>query len=212
MKERPILFSGPMVRAILEGRKTQTRRIVKKQPRVDPETGDWLSTYSDGSEQRLPIAWWMELKLGFDCPYGQPGDRLWVRETWRPKSHQFPTGWPWEYKATCTQDLTPSDGPWRPSIHMPRAASRLLLEITDMRIERLDEINFTESIVEGIEYVLNDAGHPIFKNYLTEEFDIRNPSRSFMSLWASIHGPESWDANPWVWVISFRKLDSHANS
>jgi len=211
-----------MVRAILEGRKAQTRRIVKKQPRVDPETGDWLSTYSDGSEQRLPIEWWMELKLGFDCPYGQPGDRLWVRETWAEQKDTYGIGDPhaFFYRADksmkCADTLDPLDDfgvsyeilKWKPSIHMPRVACRLLLEITDVRIERLQNISRVDAIAEGVFFSDSKAGYVTDDN--GSNFNFSHPEDSFRDLWCSInggYGHESWDANPWVWVISFEKLD-----
>jgi hypothetical protein len=182
-----------MVRAILAGKKTQTRRI------LDLKTGEWARTLSSFNSSVVSRP---HNKLSER--YGYPGDRLWVRETWRPKSHQFPTGWPWEYKATCAQDLTPADGPWRPSIHMPRAASRILLEVTDVRIERLQEISRDDARAEGVFF---DDDHD---GFITDtdgsNFHYPDPRISFCKLWCGINGPESWDSNPWVWVISFSKI------
>jgi hypothetical protein len=95
IKERPMLFSGPMVRGILEDRKTKTRRAIKNQPVIDPQTGDWLWTHSDGREQVFPMERYVTSRV-INCKYGKVGDRLWVKETWKNKSHSFPTGMPFE--------------------------------------------------------------------------------------------------------------------
>ena len=176
MKERPILFNGPMVRAILDGRKTQTRRVVKPQPETKPHNGvddKWFSEYSDIKN------------LGFlkhTCPFGQPGDRLWVREAF--------TEYPQKgllYKADgCNKKLGVWWG-WRPSIHMPRRASRIKLEVTDVRVERLQNISEEDIYAEGID----------------------TNSHDFMELWDSINAKRGhgWDANPFVWVVEFRRVE-----
>jgi hypothetical protein len=182
MKERSILFSGPMVRAILAGTKTQTRRGVK---RLDVRAG-----MPQPENDSL---------LSLCSPYGQPGDRLWVRETW---------AWfgcerlPCEvlYRADGHTKLYDGYGRWRPSIHMPRWASRILLEITDVRVERLCDISEADARAEGIK--VDECGHAIRE----EDHVAWGGARSaFADLWASINGPDSWAANPWVWVISFRR-------
>lgn len=185
MTERPILFSAPMVRAILGGKKTQTRRIVKT--RKCPDFGCELAPgeiAGDEHPERL-------------CPYGQPGDRLWVRETW----NQF-DGWA-SYSYAADYDgwgIGPDDDPdhvpdhavrWRPSIHMPRAASRILLEVTGVRVERLQAISRGDAMAEGCPFP-NMAAGP-------------DPSDWYRELWNEINGPDSWAANPWVWVVEFKR-------
>lgn len=222
IKERPILFSGPMVRAILEGRKTQTRRIVKcdftesSAYVLGCHKGVWgihrdVDSNSDGDVWRCR------------CPYGVPGDRLWVRETWCQKCED---GYPvynaennldssccW-YRADGT-DVRCDDGnggtkfnkdgsessPWSPSIHMPRWASRITLEITGVRVERLNEISEADAYSEGVNI---PSGQSFASNGNPE---LRNEARcAFQSLWNSINGPGSWDANPFVWVLEFKKV------
>lgn len=205
MKDHPIIFSAPMVRAILEGKKTQTRRIVKPQP--DRIIGKYPAIDDFGDLEAIR------------CPYGQPGDRLWVRETWayvdnsefdEPNYYdykadsgaKYPGQWPEEF----TRDEVPENVRWRPSIHMPRAASRILLEVADVRVERLQEISEQDAIEEGVELV---ASGPVlgdfYRHYADPERGL-DPQSSFETLWQSLHGPESWDANPWVWVITFKRL------
>lgn len=191
MKERPILFSGPMVRAILEGRKTQTRRIVKF-----PETKRQVS----GKEAEALGFYSLEGKThGLVSPYGQPGDRLWVRETWTRFGDII------SYKADEPVSGFKYDVKWRPSIHIPRWASRLLLEITALHIQRLQDISREDALYEGVRY--SEA----FGGYVTDDegnnFHLSDPVQSFCKLWCSINGPESWDSNPWVWVISFEKIN-----
>lgn len=177
-KERPILFSGPMVRAILDGRKTQTRRIIKpqppRQPICDAYDGKW---YVEGET-------WLR-----SCPYGQPGDRLWVRETYR----QGPSGI--EYRADSDAFPLP---PWRPAIHMPRWASRINLEITAICVERLRSIPLADIEAEGIPY--NPMGQ---KNYRNDGYQ---RTLDFQWMWDEINDKRGfgWHANPWIWVVSFR--------
>jgi len=198
MKERPILFNAEMVRAILDGRKTQTRRVIKPQPII---VGDGLS---------WPL-----------CPYGIPGDRLWVRETFALESSQevsydppFKDGRPllevdggfehgtwWEqphYKATDPEPELSYDGEgpcvkWSPSIYMPRWASRILLEITDIRVERVKDISRDDAFSEG--HPFTKPKHPEIK-------------WNFEKLWNSINEKKGlgWDKNPWVWVIEFKAV------
>lgn len=202
MKERPILFSAPMVRAILDGRKTQTRRVVK--PQFDDDATITIgeigtsrgvayvgNSQSGGLVTRVP------------CRYGQPGDLLWVRETWRTESDAY-------------NDLSPSllsgeetilydaDGDWslnktvgrgRPSIHMPRWASRITLKITDVRVEHLQSITFNDAKAEGVEY----------------EKGYTDPRLAFLRLWESINGEDSWGLNPWVWVVEFERAQHNGS-
>ena len=184
MKERPILFSGPLVRAILEGRKTQTRRLVKPQPDgqpiVDASDGAW---YVDGGM-------WCRR-----CPFGAPGDRLWVRESFCPRyfdngAPAFAADWTGE-SADCV-----SKPKWTPSIHMPRALSRIDLEVTAVRVERLQDITEEDAAAEGV--------HPMPRPPRSG-----GPSHrcSFEVLWDEINGYRAaWASNPWVWVVEFRRI------
>lgn len=203
-RERPILFNADMVRAILDGRKTQTRRVVKPQPEyrenesLPGHFGTWLHGWNLDHECVIPSDYWKH------CPHGQPGDRLWVRETWMnlkgtgvsgsPDPKFNPKQIPVAYRAECTaegEDARIDMGlKWRPSIYMPRWASRINLEITGVRVERLQDISDDDVWAEGWESV--SVGNCDYKN--------------FGELWESISGPGSWDANPWVWVIEFRRL------
>lgn len=207
MKERPILFSGPMVRAILDGRKTQTRRIMKPQPTYD---GFWWSHkgYSCGGEKQFRDG----LPLFVGCPYGVVGDRLWVRETccsdgW--SVHYLADNDHREFGETRYDDVIKlhhySGGFSRqvPSIHMPRWASRITLEITGVRVERLNEISESDAYREGVTI---PSGQSFASNGNPE---LRNEARcAFQSLWNSINGPESWAANPFVWVIEFKRIET----
>lgn len=202
MRERPILFSGSMVRAILDGRKTQTRRGVKITHRT-PGLAACLMPPA-GLSPRPRVA--AEL-----CPYGQPGDdRLWVRETWQHEAFPFGPYRPGAhvyYRADYLDDPHGPDGEmsqegkyrsWRPSIHMPRAASRILLEITAVRVERLQSISEADAQAEG-----TLGGHGAIPGYPYNA----TPVEHFRHVWDSINGPGSWAVNPWVWCISFRRTD-----
>lgn len=216
MKERPILFSAPMVRAILDGRKAQTRRVMKPQPVV--QTGWVGGAYWERRPARgiePADQWCIRDALQF-CPYGQPGDRLWVRETWRGVVEINPPGKTTElgvaryvpvqeycrrveYQATHERD----GEPWRPSIHMPRWASRITLEITGVHVERMQDISEADAIAEGID----KTAFGFWSTYGQREVDgTFSPRSSFQSLWESINGPFSWETNPWVWVIEFRRI------
>lgn len=198
MKERPILFSGPMVLAILEGRKLQTRRVVKPSRAIDYEAA------SRGAD----AAW--------ACPYGQPGDRLWVRETWALEDcgedgkrvvWQADMAAAWLMPGNVLGEIyyLPSDhnpGRWRPSIHMPRWASRLTLEVTDVRVQRLQEISEEDAQEEGITQApLGSWGVPdITAGWV-------HPVEAFRHLWEAINGERkgcAWEDNPWLWCISFK--------
>jgi len=203
VKERPILFKGDMVRAILEGRKTQTRRVVKPQPHdtYEIECGIYHPTVIDrhGEEDAgSPIfgAYSLDGEWGCKCLYGQPGDRLWVRETWfndsawgEPDLYYRANG---EFRQQfAIAEHRYSDLKWKPSIHMPRWACRIELEIVSVRVERLNDISVTDAINEGIEFSLVD-----------EESDA---VERFCDLWESINGAGSWQQNPWVWVVEFKR-------
>lgn len=198
MRERPILFNGPMVRAILDWRKTQTRRAVKLQrcdgvhtdgpatcvPRL-LATSEWGWDFSTGGEIHGPMV---------RCPYGVPGDRLWVRET-------FNANWTDRviYRAdggSAVEAGYASEPKWKPSIHMPRWASRITLEVTDVRVERIQDISEHDAIWEGCEPSVDASG-------------VTPARKHFAVLWDSINAKRGygWGTNPWVWVVTFRKLD-----
>jgi len=215
MKERPILFSAPMVRALLAGTKTQTRRVVKMKPHHQIEERD------DGT----PWPWMHDGERNADswlaCPYGQPGDRLWVRETWQgPLLQEFEIDADpdWHYASHLHQYQNPEHceyaadgGPkpeytdaddvmrqgWRPSIHMPRWASRITLEVTGVRVERLQGISEADAIAEGVRNSLHLPGG-------------RFARENFEHLWWTINGDGSWESNPWVWVIEFKRVEGGA--
>lgn len=198
-KDRPILFSGPMVRAIREGRKTQTRRIAKEQRHP---LGYSIKPYGVAQE-------FLGGTEAIRCPYGKPGDRLWVRETWnawRQSNLEYnewdtcdcaPSEIPERYGAVKLEYAATSQsvGPWRPSIHMPRLASRITLEIVSVRVERLQDISEEEAKAEGCEW---------------SQWSFPNSTRpgksAYRALWESINGVGSWDLNPWVWVIEFKEV------
>lgn len=200
-RERPILFSAPMVRAILDGRKTQTRRVVKPQPpSIESVTNHagigyhWMNCADQGyvNEWRPVGPVWAvmkeigEVKPRLTSPYGNSGDRLWVRETWA----KWTSG---DCKECCAYRADGGQSyEWRPSIHMPRWASRLTLEITGVRVERLQEISGDDCLAEGIE-----------PQGIGSDMAMRV---AFQALWESINGPGSWDANPWVWIVEFRRM------
>lgn len=200
--ERPILFSTPMVKAILEGRKTQTRRVMKMSRRNDmfcglsndPDTS-WPADYPFGALMGRAFYDNEAVK----CPYGKVGNVLWVRESWNVEQYPVaPEGDRDEllyfYRAT---ERVYTDMKWRPSIHMPKAAARIFLEITDIRVERLREISDKDAFAEGIQAVVN-AGQQ----------DDGTARGAFKTLWQSINGEESWQGNPWVWCITFKILST----
>lgn len=239
MKECPILFSGPMVRAILDGRKTQTRRVVKlpkKWSGYDLRVGSRLLPDGRESEDAPFVASpetgdWM---ADIPCPYGKPGDRLWVRETWFYDHIDFyqvgrgyskpdafdPDFFYFRADGECCQQVPECccgevGSPWKPSIHMPRWASRITLEITGVRVERLNEISEDDARAEGIEKVSDPRGDA-WKSYETYPDGSEHPHSavpnrfavtSFRELWESINGAGSWDANPWVWVVEFQRVE-----
>ena len=215
-RERPILFSGPMVRAILSGAKTQTRRIVRgvnseTELAPDfttsfPEHGMDAVRFEDGHavfEYQTGIADTREYRVR--CPFGKIGDCLWVRETWRDRSVVGHSRFHGEQEAEWIEyraDRPSNDRTglrWRPSIHMPRRVSRITLEITGVRVERLQDISIDDVIAEGIEPVKNG---PHANQYWREETGAK-----FVDLWESINGPDLWAVNPWVWVIEFKRIE-----
>lgn len=209
MKERPILFSGPMVRAILDGRKTQTRRIVKQQPPADFRRHCWMSAPVYGwTNEPVPAGTWHTAR----CPYGFDGDRLWVRETWRtvgdaPLSICTEPG-DIGYAATA-DEATLTTMRWRPSIHMPRWVSRIALEVTGVRVERLQEITSKDAQAEGVPFTV--AEHTFRKCFRDPEERASERLKRFAELWEAINGDRApWESNPWVWVVSFKQVSNAA--
>jgi hypothetical protein len=210
IKERPILFSAPMVRAILDGRKTVTRRAVKIQPRSKGDIGSY------GKAQpfiRNPDV----TKPNPECPYGRPGDRLWLREThfindYReakvPESDRAETEIGYRADPLPCWEGEESEISWRPSIFMPRWASRILLEITDVHVERLQDISDSQIESEGLDLnALADGQDRYDMCHAGSGAEGRPTLRTaWRDLWQSINGPGSWDANPWVWVVEFKRV------
>lgn len=196
VRERPILFSGPMVRAILDGRKTQTRRVVKPQPiKGNDEVGPF-TWWNGGNGPRAAASAGFKDVAGFQldmaqyCPYGQPSDRLWVRETFAEIQKGF------RYRADFHEHAD-TRLRFKPSIHMPRRASRLTLEITDVRVERIRDVTDADSQAEGSEACGHHETHGGQRHRCTfrHRWNALNAKRGF-----------GWDANPWVWVLTFTRV------
>lgn len=215
MKERGMIFNGDMVRAILDGRKTQTRRIMKPQPDhcPPPRGGHWWPSnvfktmLHVEEEMQNGKGGWGGL-VGDACPFGDVGDRIWVRETWAEAGAcapdlklyraNYPEHVPSHYESVPSADQVR----WTPSIHMPRWASRILLEITDVRVEQVQSISQADAIAEGA-----PRSHPSI-DAVSQEHGFPDFSRSwFGQTWQSIYGAESWQTNPWVWVIEFKRIE-----
>lgn len=231
-KDRPMLMSGPMVRALNACTKTQTRRTIKTQPseiHFTPERHSYLT--GARVEIQAGKAWAVfEYTMGeveaIPCPYGKPGDRLWVRESWceaSPEHRDHRNVRQAFYKADGESEeirqrfiQAGHDYRWRPSIHMPRWACRLTLEIIRVRVERLQDISEVDCIAEGIEGKMSERwpGKKVWRDYLAREKDVgpdgewfERPKDSYRSLWESINGPGSWALNPWVWVVEFKRVE-----
>lgn len=227
MKEIPILFSTPMVQAILEGRKSQTRRQIKPQAMVD-EKGRliWKNAPAGKTkeiEKGLPISY----GLKDYCPYGRPGDLLWARETFRKYCKVDEFGYTRydqeviEFAADNPPMINECDGDgctmfkkdgtekfisWRPSIFLPKEAARIWLQVTDVRVERLQDISEEDAKAEGVEKI--DDSIFCWRHYGGKYAGCSTARNSFQSIWKSINGDESWNINPWVWVISFNILST----
>lgn len=207
-RESPILFSAPMVRALLDGRKTQTRRAVKG------KAAEALAVAYSPTFCGARVLNYSCEEVIARCPYGAPGDRLWVRETFRlPAEYDDvkPTlvrgDAPVWFEATTDQQRPEGWGKTRPAIHMPRWVSRLTLEITEVRCERLHDISEADARAEGAAF--HDGrgiGHSGWRHDLKDvHVDARS---SFARLWGEINGPGSWSANPWVWAVSFKTVSA----
>ncbi|HBT1760751.1 hypothetical protein [Klebsiella pneumoniae] len=215
MKERGMIFNGEMVRAILDGRKTQTRRPIKWKQTRFTEIGE----REDGSKW----PWSEDAEHACDfwhpCPFGAVGDRIWVREKWNKYggllTYRADHDWidDMRKETVCTAK-------WVPSIHMPRWASRILLEITDVRVERLNAISPEDAESEGLECTNftgfgDEPGLPsypepdVYFDPLKKQWK-EYPPEAFAGLWESIYGEGSWQANPWVWVIEFKRVEGGA--
>lgn len=242
MKERPILFNTEMVKAILEGRKTQTRRVVKSdkahlRQKVCREGScfphefleNWMFYDSYDLDEIGRESNCISDRNVIKCPFGNEGDRLWVRETWHVEpgvtgwsmdENEPCTGWI-EYKAGGSKEVTapnfesvqncfpkgevdwdflPYD--WRPSIFMPRWASRILIEITNIRVERLNDISVEDAKAEGFDY----STHP---SAIEMGYAI-GAKTNFRFTWEQIYGQNAWNKNPWVWVVEFRVIEESA--
>lgn len=203
MKERPILFSAPMVRALLDGSKTQTRRALRVQPLdVLPMEGDKAGCQWVGLMTRDPAP----KGTVFRCKFGVPGDLLWVRETWYCDDYRVQKGPYLEVDGARELTVYFADNPrpyeaeqpiWRPSIHMPCWASRILLEIVSVRVERLQDISEADARAEG-----TPGGHSAIQDYPYAA----TPIEHYRWLWDLINGASRWDANPWVWVVEFKRV------
>lgn len=243
MTERGMIFNGEMVRALLDGRKTQTRRIVKGADGAVKFCKEWDINGEEifvllGEKDHTG----MNPVLGaISCPLGAVGDRIWVRETWGVVSHELDEdgriqSWTPDRPATAIHEMPFGNGYysghaiyaadgnftwgdddgyedgrscWKPSIHMPRAASRILLEITAVRVERLNAISGEDATAEGVP----TAGSLLTDypgTFLTPKGDFATGKVAFQRLWESIYGDESWQANPWVWVIEFKLVEGGA--
>lgn len=245
MNERPILFSGEMVRALLDGRKTVTRRLMNPQPTWDPSWGTlvgrngawiygnkpegrdrWHVEFDDEHQRLACTAEAYGWGAGAGCPFGVPGDRLWVREAFLEALGKF-----W-YRASPPKsrenerDWRVGGGRWTPAIHMPRAASRLTLEVTALRVERLQEISADDIRAEGVQLMTTEPNKDgkarawisvgekhSMSAYLTgdpktwsEEVLLR---AKFAGLWDSLNGERaSWASNPWVWIVGFKRIEA----
>lgn len=225
MKERPILFSSSMVRAILAGTKTQTRRVVKPQPerRHIEQVGSML-----GFKKRKGDGFWLwpnaHENVLAECPYGRPGDRLWVRETFMDLrstgvEHRPDLRGPLQRYAYQAESPPGSHGDearknyglkWKPSIHMPRAASRITLGIVSVRVERLQDISRGDAKSEGCDHC--DPCDHVRLSCAAIGCEGPDYRVGFRHLWESINGTGSWEANPWVWVVEFKRLEGGATA
>lgn len=232
IKERPIIFSGEMVRVILDGRKTQTRRVMKPQP---PEWCTEKFGYTMFTpEGHISGRGWYEGQRAekfFKCPYGKVGDRLWVREAWHGvhEDNQFQI---YNYRADCPDS---ENYKWKPSIHMPRWASRILLEVTGVRAERVQDISESDAKAEGFDHELHNP-YPTCATHMPPEWYELPPSpkgecsgprwdkewypssermkrwntrNNFIRTWELLNKERGfgWDTNCWVWVVEFKRVD-----
>lgn len=212
--ERPILFSTDMVKANLEDRKTQTRRT-RGLDTANENPDLWEKKGNDTIVHK---------EHGFiidaaNSHYGKPGDLLWVKETWVRRVDFFRDEWV-DYKATGNGEVewdeidedpwgnkvnVRKSPKWKPSIHMPKVASRIWVMVEEIRVEQLQDISEENAIAEGVEYAHKDDFR-FFKDYTGRKYHLATARESFKTLWISINSEASWDANPWVWVVKYRIL------
>lgn len=227
MKTRPIIFNTQMVRSVMDGAKTQTRRILKFKTFGFGKDGAPASIYMDGSGKGW-VAWMTQNvsaeytakiypgEVGFKCPMGEIGSIIYVRETWAELINGHNERY-FAYKADGIPNKSDvGDWNWRPSIHMPKAAARIFLRITDIKVERLQDISEEDAVAEGVQQDV-----PVEKNFQIKKryrhysdptiHHCEDAKSSFRSLWRSIYGTESWESNPWVWSISFTRVDKPEN-
>jgi hypothetical protein len=233
MNIKPILFSTPMVQAILEGRKTMTRRTkgfeklgehsnVKLIPKAIGNEKDWGKWYFETDEGETVV---------FNCPYGQVGDVLWVRETFIKNNGELPTDLGYIYKADLgLEEIKYSKElkvKWKPSLFMPKEACRLFLKITNVKAERLQDISEKDAKAEGVESCIADrehfgvraAGMRLYRDYDRKNNSLKDypcngfefAKTSFETLWQSINGEQSWNDNPYVWVVEFEQCEKPLN-
>lgn len=230
MKERPVIFNAEMVRAILSGSKTQTRRVIVNVGADNCIPLQKQSKTKDGIYTHV-----MDAPVYGLCPFGQPGDRLWVRETWSDVNlegapalayraddevydlmedeslldedgafnYQDPRVSKYHFAAWYSDLISGIEGNWRPAIHMPRWASRITLEITGVRVERLNTISEEDARAEGVEKMHGGFWRHYQPGWTQHQLSARG---SFVTLWKSIYGEESWNSNQWVWVVEFRRV------
>jgi hypothetical protein len=197
--EKPIIFSTPMVQAILEGRKTQTRRVCLLQ--------NWsYSELHDLNKNKI----FRKIDGNVTCPYNNIGDFLWVRETYSPK----PVLYHMRYKASMTElglhEFKSVYGDWKPAFFMPKDAARIWLQITNVKVERVQDISDSDAKQEGIETFSDGPYNAIsYADYLNPNKLLELPKDSYKSLWVKINGLDNWNQNPWVWVIEFKVLSTH---
>lgn len=203
VKERPILFSGEMVRAILSGRKTQTRRVIKPQPEWGGSipgiqaTNSWF--WRAQKQRGVELSHWPNIdefsrELAKHCNYGNIGDRLWVREAFTDAGYITPI-----YRADC-DGLIAENIRWKPSIHMPRRLSRILLEVKEICAEQLQDISVSDADAEGVSISL-------IQSLPSHSHSVGDSIALFQALWEHINGVGVWRKNPWVWVIKFKKVE-----
>lgn len=213
MRTRPILFNGAMVRALLDGSKTQTRRPFSARMLSLMESAGLAGVVSHFTTEATLASNDLNYVRDF-CPYGKPGDLLWVREAFsgphcmeasEGRAAVPPKKWPHESALWYWADGDPSEGDWtrpRPSIHMPRFASRITLEIVSVRVERLNDISEADARVEGV--MLYERG----RLGPDAEDSAVSYRQGYRWLWETINGPGSWAANPWVWVVEFKRVEA----
>lgn len=202
LKATPILFSTPMVQTILNGKKKQTRRVINPQPRCELRLhyGTW-NEYQEGIDRATGSNW----GYGYKCPYGKPGDILWVRETW---GIGIAMSGGIVYRADYKNNRPPlADGEkWKPSIHMPKDIARIYLRVTDVRAERLQSITEEDALKEGFKPGYEVTGNGKFEDVLEREWTAVD---EFRELWQELNLKRGygWDKNPWVWVVEFERVE-----